>query len=380
MRKEVFLVFVMVLVLLCIPNFSFAGVANTEHDMFSEGKGTNTNICSYCHIPHNAAGNKIWSDWGNEAQLTSGPSSTIGNMCYTCHDGTASLVGQTTAFNSSLQQHKVTSGLDCDMCHSVHDNANGMFINIAKKEDSYCAACHDGLVDAGGLGDMTGVGNHQSYWTSAASHSTGASCSACHYSGPYNQAGTCNLCHVKAHGAANYSKGSITNPILRYDNSDSAFCATCHPVNTQASIGGNKHPANLSSAGTWGKVDCEGCHDPHQPGVADHPFILNDTNTDSQMCVNCHDGAQGPDIGNSHPAPFAFGSIIPLDGSAATGTPPGNVIDDDGRNGPDYPLNSGDLICESCHGIHRKVDAAGTKLLRITNTNADLCSNCHTDK
>ncbi|PIQ89523.1 MAG: hypothetical protein COV72_02550 [Candidatus Omnitrophica bacterium CG11_big_fil_rev_8_21_14_0_20_42_13] len=367
-------------------NLSFAGVSGTVHDMYSLGKGTDPNPCGYCHMPHKAAGEKIWSDWGNETQLTSGPSTAIGNMCYTCHDGTVTNVGLSTAFNASRQQHKIPAGQDCDMCHSVHDNTNGKFMNVVKKQQTYCAACHDAIVNAGGLGDMTSAGNHPSYWASTPAHNingspTGAFCTACHERVHYSQFDCrgCNFCH-KAHDGTNYSTAQVPNPILKADNTDSQYCASCHPYKIQASSGGDKHPANLAAAGNWGKVICHDCHDPHQPGVTNHPFILTDTNVDSAMCINCHDNTAGPEIGVSHPHQIPFGSIVPTDGSAAAGTPAANAIDDDGEDGVDYPLNSANLICETCHGTHRRVDDAGTKLLRITNTNSALCLNCHTDK
>ena len=69
----------------------FANVAGGPHDMtkrsyYDKGK----NPCQYCHIPHNAAGEKIWAR-GDSATLTSGPYGSIGNMCYTCHDGTVTI-------------------------------------------------------------------------------------------------------------------------------------------------------------------------------------------------------------------------------------------------------------------------------------------------
>ena len=364
-------------------NLSFAGVAGSKHDMYFLGKGTDPNVCSYCHIPHNAAGEKIWSKWANEARLTSGPSTAMGNMCYTCHDGTVTWRGQ-IAFGSPSQQHKIPAGQDCDMCHSVHDNTNFRFMKVAQiVEFTYCPSCHNAAVNAGGLGDhVSAPGNHQS-------------CNVCHSGDDLENLGdsldnaTCHLCHVRAHGGASETIGNITNPILSNYNKDSQLCGGCHSDNVQSASGGAKHPAN-TSGGAYGKIICRNCHDPHQPGVVDRPYLLTETNIDSQMCINCHDGSNGPDVGHSHPYQVGLGSIVPTDPSAQTGTPLGNQINDDYWNSfgmpvppdmsPDYPLNSASVICETCHSVHRKADASGTKLLRITNTNSALCFNCHTDK
>jgi predicted CXXCH cytochrome family protein len=342
-----------------------AGVANTKHDMYYLGKGTDPNVCGYCHVPHKphkAVGDKIWSDWGNEAQLTSGPSSPIGNMCYTCHDGTATNEGQDTVFNTALQQHKTGPGTDCNICHTVHDNTNGKFLGIAKTQSSltesatYCETCHDATQYPGAElhGDHLAGSEH-----------------------PYKDSGSllddsCNSCH-KMHGAADYTTPTLTNPILKQDNTDSAYCATCHPSYVQATSGGNKHPANLASAGTWGKVDCESCHDPHQPDDPNRPAILKDDNVDSSYCSTCHEPSgttNGPAIGQySHPVGIAFTTI--------GDTPSGSDIDDD-NDGADYPANSEVIVCESCHSAHQK--GVDSPLLRITDDAGALCMNCHPNK
>ncbi|PIQ89521.1 MAG: hypothetical protein COV72_02540 [Candidatus Omnitrophica bacterium CG11_big_fil_rev_8_21_14_0_20_42_13] len=365
--KKVFVLLAGFIFVVAAYGTAVAGVANTDHDMYAEGKGTDPNVCGYCHIPHNAVGNKIWSDWGNEAQLTSGPSSPIGNMCYTCHDGTATNAGQTTVFNTALQQHKVGGTADCNSCHTVHDNTNGKFVGIVATQSAntefatYCETCHDATQYPGAEihGDHIAGSEH-----------------------PYKDTGalldtSCNACH-QMHGAVNYTTGSLTNPILKADNTDSAFCAGCHPAKIQATSGANKHPANLTSGGAWGKVDCQACHDVHQPNDPGRPFVLLDDNVDSAYCLSCHDASSttnGPKIGaNSHPVGVGF-SVTPTD---PTLTPAGDAIDDNNTGGPDYPGNSSSIVCESCHSIHSKGVAA--PLLRITAGAGTLCINCHPNK
>lgn len=380
MGNKLKLTFLLLACLSISPVLSFAALTGSKHDMFVQGKGTSPDICSYCHIPHNAIGEKIWSNW-KKSQMPAGYT-TIGNMCYTCHDGTVTNLGQATAFNSSLQQHKIPAGSDCDMCHSVHDNANGSFMNLAQiSEYTYCPSCHNAAVNAGGLGDhVNKPGNHQN-------------CNVCHtgadmyyISGSVDDS-TCHLCHARAHGAVNYSAPGVANPILKESNTDSYICVNCHPMAYQGASGGKRHPSSMSSAGAYGKLICQTCHDAHQPGVTDHPALLTEPNIDSQMCINCHDGTSGPAIGHSHPNQVGLGDIVPKDASAATGTPLGNQINDNyypyftnhkiWDSNLDYPANSASVICETCHSVHRKADDQGTKLLRITNTNSALCLNCH---
>ena len=363
----------------CHSNFTSLtnNTVHLKHNMPGSGKGTDQNVCNYCHIPHNAAGEKIWSTWGNEAQLVSGPSSTIGNMCYTCHDGTVTNIGQSTTFNASLQQHKIPSGQDCDMCHSVHDNTNGMFMNVPITQNFYCASCHNAVVNGGGFGDMMAAGNHPSYWPIGSPHPDrmGASCNACHHEhtqrlSSYN---SCGVCH-EVHAGANYSTPNAANPILRINNTDSVFCASCHPNKVQGSTSGTKHPANLTSGGNWGKVECMACHNPHQPANPSNPAILRQQNVDSSYCTDCHDltdTSNGPKIGNGHPVNVPF-SMTPVNPALS---PAGNAIDDNAKNGIDYPANSSNVICETCHSIHRK--GVYSPLLRMDNSGSALCLNCH---
>ncbi len=356
MKKVLVLLMAIGVVVACCGSAE-AGIANTKHDMYTSGKGTDPNVCGYCHMPHNAAGDKIWSTWANEAQLTSGPSSTVGNMCYTCHDGTITNKGQNSVFNDALQQHKTDAGSDCNICHTVHDNTNGKFLGVVKTNGTYCETCHGANqhVNATYLGDHTAGSEHPNR------SAGGEDCTGCH----------------KMHGAAAYvdPNSSITHPILYMDNTDSAMCVDCHGnAKVQATTGGNKHPVNLATAGTWGKMDCEKCHDVHQPNNSGRTAILAEDNTDSAYCMTCHQPVattNGPKIGDhTHPAGVAFTSV----GT----TPSGSDIDDDNANGVDYAGNSANLVCESCHSVHRK--GVASPLLRVTDAGGALCANCHANK
>jgi len=343
-----------------LPIDVFAVVAGTDHDLRS---APDQNVCSFCHIPHNAAGDNIWSTYGNEAQLTTGPSTPIGNMCYTCHDGTVTSEGQATVFNTALQQHIIPTNEDCNFCHTVHDDTNENFLIVSRTTNganvaTYCETCHDSTPFASNtLGDHVADTQH-----------------------PY-EGGTvsesCLSCH-QAHGAADYTAGSITYPILVAENTNSALCVTCHDTYAQAAPGGNQHPANTPSGGTNDQLSCQTCHDVHQPTVTDRTALLQQSNTDSAYCTSCHTAAGAPGIGaNSHPVGLAPVRAVIVDGTPTAGTPLGNVIDDDG-DGADYPNNSAQVICESCHSPHSR--GVASPLLRISETAGSLCLNCHGDK
>jgi len=362
--KKILVLLMMGGVLFVAPIRSEASVKNSLHDMFFNGRGTNENVCSYCHIPHNATGDKIWSDWGiSQGGSGTAPDSSIRSMCYTCHDGTVTSVGSATAFNASLQQHKTNVGTDCNICHTVHDNTNGKFIGVQKTQSAatgaatYCETCHDSTMYSGAEphGDHL-AGSEHPYIGGAVD-------------------GSCLSCHAM-HGAANYTTAGLTNPILKVENTDSALCITCHADNVQASAGGFKHPAN-TSGGTYDKLICQTCHDVHQPDASDRVAILQEDNTDSAYCTSCHTSGGAPGIG-THTHPLLGTPAVITDSTPTTGTPMGNAIDDDGVGGADYAGNTAGVVCESCHSPHQRGTAV--PLLRITSDAGSLCINCHGDK
>lgn len=381
MRK--LLLVIIGLVLLSLPVTSFAGVAGSDHDLTGGG----TQLCFACHTPHNAQGARLW------ASTPSGTFTGVQDLCYTCHDGSVTTVGQTTVMDAVKEQH-LNVGADCSgagACHDVHNqnpNLTGRFLVVTRTNNSYCETCHDATPFSG----AEALGDH----TAGITHFTNG--------GTF----TCNQCH-SIHGATAQTTNPVglTNPILLDDNQSGAyygtFCISCHngtaPAAGVAGSGGvaatdvfdysegtadgteQKHPT-ITTSGSFPVGGCNKCHDAHNPILTSSPYLLPMDNTESAYCVSCHDGVTGPPVGgNSH-----FVGAAPSDVNMNSGLNPAlpwaNQIDDDGNVGADWSgATANYMVCETCHSVHRNgntgVDAA--YFLRWENgaTN-QLCTACHT--
>lgn len=372
--------------LVTIPSLAFAGIAGSDHDRGGQ-------ICQNCHIPHNAQGDKLWFE------APSGTFTGIQDLCYSCHDGSVTSVGLTTAFNSTLQQHKgiAANGStgDCDGCHDVHNqnpNLTGKFLYAdvtISANSEYCSGCHDGSAPTE-YAAADALGNHVYGAASTTNH--------------YNASGfSCVQCHTP-HGAAAQTTNppGLTNPILLADNQPGAFygafCISCHngtaPTGGVTGAGGvaaadvndytqsvgdlteTSHPTTTASAG-----GCNLCHDVHNPSsvTTNLPKLLLENNTDGAYCVSCHTGGGGPTIGTSHPY-FVTPTDVNMNSGLTPALPWSDEVNDDPADavfaGLDYPAATADLIvCESCHSVHRQ--GVYGPFLRETNAANELCGSCH---
>jgi len=201
-RKSLF-VLVVLLGLLALPEWkspAFAGIVGTPHDLSSKGWGT-TQVCIFCHTPHNAAavpGAPLWNHAVTMATFSTYSSSTLnavlgqptGNskLCLSCHDGTVAVDSYANNSGSHMMDpggakvgtdltndHPISfvydaalatadgglktpvndkfvdaasmlplfsAQLQCATCHSVHDNSKGKFLRMLNTGSSLCLACH----------------------------------------------------------------------------------------------------------------------------------------------------------------------------------------------------------------------------------------------
>lgn len=156
---------------------------------------------------------------------------------------------------------------------------------------------------------------------------------------------------------------------------------------------------------------CIYCHTPHNSDSATAPLWNRDATGSTYVpytsptidmtvaapagvslaCLSCHDGT------------LAFNALINAGGADDIGTMPGTAGDPGSRNFgvdlsnqhpisitydntadtafvatpaglPLYGVGSDQVECGTCHDPHL---ADGTKLLRVANTNSDLCLTCH---
>lgn len=193
-----------VLILLLISLFAAssafaAGVINTPHDATTVTSLANLGTCATCHIPHKAAGGRLWAKAMGASTL-----GTVSNLCSACHTtgggygttdfpnaagasytvfavsahdmlvneyvkpGAVGTGGDTEIPLSQLPYSGSTSPsrpreatetnlIQCTSCHNVHDNAqNRPFLRVNIRD--LCIQCHlhrytsNGTTWAGGAG------------------------------------------------------------------------------------------------------------------------------------------------------------------------------------------------------------------------------------
>jgi predicted CXXCH cytochrome family protein len=107
--KRIFVVMaVLVAVALIGAGIAMAGISNTKHNLSSAATSNTyratdtTEICVFCHTPHNASGSKpLWNKTVNSAGFntygttlggtTAGAVTTSTLLCFSCHDGVTGL-------------------------------------------------------------------------------------------------------------------------------------------------------------------------------------------------------------------------------------------------------------------------------------------------
>jgi predicted CXXCH cytochrome family protein len=280
-----------------------------------------------CHDVHNQSPNQTGRF------LAAGVTRTNNSYCETCHDDTPFVGGEHLGVHNTANSHYTDgSTFVCESCHSVH----GAVMQTVNPED---------LTNPILLGDdNTGDGY-------------GEFCITCHN-------GIAPLPAVEGTGA-------VASPDV-FDYSESASNGT-H----------SKHPTN----GNDGAYSLNGCGACHVPMCADAPALqlydLWADNTNSAYCVSCHASGGAPHLGdNTH-----FSQAVPddpsMNSSLFPALPWSNEIDEDGNPGPDWISATANMMtCQTCHSVHKKgfVGPDAGYLLRYPNDNMNsICQACHTE-
>jgi predicted CXXCH cytochrome family protein len=151
---------------------AFAGITGSSHDLSARGWGT-TEICVFCHTPHNAKAEQLTPLWNHQSTAASYilySSPTMGQapvqprdgskVCLSCHDGTIAVDAYGARTGASLMTGPANLGTDlsndhpvsvywnhqtgpqaCSSCHSLHPSTYvGLpFFNRYLE----CATCHE---------------------------------------------------------------------------------------------------------------------------------------------------------------------------------------------------------------------------------------------
>ena len=363
------------LVPLCVALVSlsaFAGAPNlsaTKHNLSISGTGTvrattETEMCVFCHTPHNSSGEKaLWNHGNSSATYIPYKSTTLkaavgqptgdSKLCLSCHDGTVALgmtqsrrLPITTSGGTTMPAGRSLLGTDLSDDHPVSFTFN-----------SALAARNTQLKDPATYGAQMHL------------DSTGQlQCTSCH--DPHND-----------------SNGKF----LVQNNYGSALCLACHnPTlwntsghrnSVQTWIGSGQNPWPHTDLKSVAANGCENCHSPHSAGTG--PRLLNFA-LPQDNCLSCHSGSvAAKNIGGE----FGKTSVHPV---LTTSTSHDEAED---------PVNSPTRhsTCVDCHNPHAASGAtalrpnAGGALAGVVGINAagalvnsvtreyELCFRCHAD-
>jgi predicted CXXCH cytochrome family protein len=174
-----------------------AGILGTKHDFSAAGYGS-TQLCVFCHAPHNAQTiptAPLWNHQSTNATYTlySGPGTmnatmgqpgAVSKLCLSCHDGTVAIgnfgtittdthyvTGKSLIGTNLSNDHPIgftydaalvtadpglvapttvvaaglplfSSKMECSTCHGVHDNTNAPFLRKTNAASALCLTCH----------------------------------------------------------------------------------------------------------------------------------------------------------------------------------------------------------------------------------------------
>ena len=287
------------LALAAISSTAFAaapGIAITKHNLgagnLTGGNYTNatTEICVFCHTPHNAnqsensvpLWNRSFSSAGYSKYSTLGTTSfdasegAIGSVslaCLSCHDGTQ-------AMDAMLNSPGAGSGGVGGATTTSSIAAGTLTGHGGWNETNVMSTFGSGINDNGNVGDMIYLGtdlrnDHPiSMQYGGGGISTGTPTGATtdpDYAPATNTTGTPG-------GQASSGSGSVNSKVL-------ASGATVFWVDTGTG-GKQKSDFPLFTRGTEVYVECATCHDPH---TNNELFLrLSTGNTNSGVCLTCH--------------------------------------------------------------------------------------------
>ncbi len=194
---------IFVAVALAASGTARAAISGSAHDLRTYNGITQTQICIFCHTPHNASADKLAPLWNHASTATAtfatyssatlnatglGQPAGTSKACMSCHDGSVALdsfggvtgthnfvAGSAANIGTDLSNdHPVSftydsalatadgglvtpasasmvvtgiplfaGKLECASCHSVHDNTNTPFLRSANAGSALCLKCHN---------------------------------------------------------------------------------------------------------------------------------------------------------------------------------------------------------------------------------------------
>lgn len=233
MRKSFILVLTLVMAA-CLYSVSFAGISTSPHDVVSWTNASNyarinTGVCSYCHIPHSAKGDRLFPTNYATVGITKTDIGTVAILCAQCH-----------------------SSLDNDFDYAHVDAADAMIfaaVRLGSTRTTNDAATYDShptkfssayLTDAAlGIPEATDTTVFSSKWPYMEDWKQGErdiECTSCHNPHDWNQTTRRNYLRVSYFDSAALEADSTDN----FRN----VCSFCHTGRDASGVG------LLNTAGT----------------------------------------------------------------------------------------------------------------------------------
>jgi predicted CXXCH cytochrome family protein len=358
-----------------------------------------TGECSGCHEAHVSSHGKLLSDEPRE-------------MCARCHGSVIPATAKST--------HKVAADGDCQKCHDPHASDNAA--NLRATGNELCFGCHKDVAGAVKAAKFRHAPVEQGCQTCHAAHASDqaghllkaavpalclnchkpstpafqakhmkypvatASCTSCHDPHGSSQpallqnsvhpalaSGGCNQCHLSADSATPFATKS----------QGFELCKGCHSEAVNTMLGRKRLH--------WPIADQQGCVNCHNPHASRYDKLLKQSQP--QLCATCHDDTLKRNA-------LAASKHAPVDGGTCTAchSPHSSdsvyLVDKPSivaacSTCHDYSAHSAHPIgdkavdprnknlrvdCLSCHKAH------GTEFKHMlrTETNVELCTQCHT--
>ena len=416
MSKRLLLTALVVTLLCAAP--AFGAIQGTAHDQAIGAQGT----CSACHIPHKAAGSRLWPE-DMSLNANAAAHGTVGGLCYYCHgtgggaampDALQSLV-MDLAGDAALSHGRVAASIpagdavdatlpyggagvfECSTCHDVHDDTDLPFLQ--DDIDVLCARCHTNRQFVNGV-----LGATQGAWgpfygpSSAGSHPMGTDVHS-DTDGAGNSPvdltadGRFNL----AWGASELHNlgGHLTDGGAVPGAGSGMTCATCHSVH------GVQDDFSPPGGGVYNQAAVSNLLTVPQPtaGGAFLGAVYNGNgDATNALCEACHSGFAGATIDSGTGVAYAGANNVNPGGTANTHPVDDlTVVGDAGVAAfpANWPIGSAPganvapaPICESCHTPHPRANiaratitqATGSHLLRGSEVGSDanyICASCH---
>jgi len=343
--KKLLIVSLSLVLVLAMALTANAGIRNTIHDYQSNDPSpgfdatAQRGMCSYCHIPHSSAGDRLWPTAGQSQERIVG---VVGMLCASCH---------MTAYMNLNSPTTDTRALN-----RGNDIYNTGKVNHVLLDDGIYGNNTNQQLIGGGTPD-TQFGQ-LTVWPYCGTTGTGLpagyakiECSSCH--NPHNETIAGGQSAVVTETNTNLGYGNDFLRSAMYNTATGvAFCEYCHEEKTRArtsgpqnSIGTGTHPVGATAnAGSAGQADI-------------HIESLERATLRSANIVSSkqYDQGIGWVLGNNS-IPVDFGAGLHLTSYA-----------------------TGGVTCQSCHLVHNGDRGTGTTWDQTNSVGSYLGSTSRTD-